>query len=130
MAINRDEIFEKVKGTLVDALGVDNEDVTPTAKLQEDLGAESIDYLDITFRLEKLFNIKIPQEELFPREVLSNPSYVENRKLNPAGLMALRKAMPHADLSGFEANPEIDRLSEVFTVDTIVKFIQAKLVAA
>ena len=55
-----DEIFEKVQATLVDALGVDDEDVTQEATLQGDLGAESIDFLDIVFRLERNFGIKIP----------------------------------------------------------------------
>jgi acyl carrier protein len=127
--MTHDEIFDKVKSTLVDALSVDDDEVTPEATLTGDLGAESIDFLDIVFRLEKTFGIKIPQEELFPRDVLSNPKFVENRKLNATGLAELRKAMPHADLSKFEADPDIDKLSDVFTVDTIVKFIQHKLAA-
>lgn len=128
--MTREDIFEKVKTTLVDALSVDDDEVTPQATLTGDLGAESIDFLDIVFRLEKAFGIKIPQEELFPRDVLSNPKLVENRKLNAAGMAELRKAMPHADLSAFEKDPDIDKLSDVFTVDTIVRFIQHKLPAA
>lgn len=127
MAMSRDEIFEKVKATLVDALSADDEDVTENATLMGDLGAESIDFLDIVFRLEKAFGIKIPQEELMPREVLSNAEYVVDKKLNAAGIAALKRAMPHADLTNFEKNPDIDKLSEVFTVGTIVKFIEAKL---
>jgi len=63
----KDEVFEKIQVALVDALGVDEEDVTPEATLVGDLGAESIDFLDIVFRLEKAFDIKIPRGELFPR---------------------------------------------------------------
>ena len=69
---SRDEIFEKVRAALVDALGVDEEDVTPEATMVGDLGAESIDFLDIVFRLEKAFSIKIPRGELFPEDVLSS----------------------------------------------------------
>lgn len=127
MAMSRAEIFDKVKSTLVDALSVDDGDVTETATLMGDLGAESIDFLDIVFRLEKAFGIKIPQEELMPRDVLSNPEYVVDKKLNAAGIAALKRAMPHADLSDFEKSPEIDKLSEVFTVGAIVKFIESKL---
>lgn len=126
---SREEIFEKVRSALVDALSVEAEEVTENAKLQADLGAESIDILDIVFRLEKAFNIKIPQDELIPRDILSNPDYVVDKKLNPAGLVALRQAMPHADLSQFERDPDIDKITDVFTVDTIVNFIQAKLAA-
>ena len=128
-ALPRDEIFKKVQQTLVEALSVEEDEVTENATLTGDLGAESIDFLDIVFRLEKAFNIKIPQEELIPRDILSNPDYVANRKLNAAGLAALRKGMPHADLSGFEKDPDIDKISDVFTVGTIVNFVQSKLAA-
>lgn len=123
----REEIFEKVKRTLIDALSVDEGDVTPTARLSADLGAESIDYLDIVFRLERAFGIKIPQEELMPREILGNSAFVSDKRLNADGIAALRKAMPHADLSAFEKDPLIDKITDVFTVETIVKFVAAKL---
>ncbi len=61
-----EDSLRKVQATLVDALGVDDEDVTRDATLQGDLGAESIDFLDIVFRLERNFGIKIPRGELFP----------------------------------------------------------------
>lgn len=126
-SMTKEEIFEKVQETLVDALSVEDDEVTESATLMGDLGAESIDFLDIVFRLEKAFNIKIPQEELMPRDILSNPDYVEDRKLNATGLAALKSAMPHADLSEFEQDPDIDKLAEVFTVGTIVRFVEAKL---
>jgi len=128
-ALPRAEIFENVRQTLVDALSVEEEEVTEEATLTGDLGAESIDFLDIVFRLEKAFNIKIPQEELIPREILSNADYVNDRKLNAAGLKALKEAMPHADLGAFEQDPDIDKISEVFKVGTIVNFVEAKLAA-
>ena len=61
-----DEIFGKVQATLVDALGVDEDEVTRAATLVGDLGAESIDCLDIVFRLERNFGIKIPRGEVVP----------------------------------------------------------------
>src|SRR5438309_7136329 len=99
-----DEIFEKVQSTLVDALGVDEDDVTPDATLFKDLGAESIDLLDIVFRLERNFGIKIPRGEPFPENV-SDPELAQNGKLTPKGLTEMKQRMPYADLSGFEANP-------------------------
>ena len=62
----KEEIFDKIQTALVDALGVDDEDVTPEATLVGDLGAESIDFLDIVFRLEKAFDIKIPPGRTLP----------------------------------------------------------------
>ncbi len=130
MAMSRDEVFSKVKDVLVDALGVDDNEVTEQATLTGDLGAESIDYLDIVFRLEKTFNIKIPRGELFPEDLLNNPEYVEGGKMTPKGLAQLKENMPHADFAEFEADPDVNRVSDLFTVKTIVTYIQRKLAAA
>jgi acyl carrier protein len=127
---SREEIFEKVRQALVDALSVEEDEVTEEATLTGDLQAESIDVLDIVFRLEKAFNIKISQEELTPRDVLSNPDYVINRKLNPAGIAALKTRVKHADWSKFEQDPDIDKILSVFTVGTLVNFIADKLAAS
>lgn len=127
MAINP-EIFEKVQATLVDALGVDEEEVTENATLVGDLGAESIDFLDIVFRLEKTFDIKVERGELFPEDILSNTSpYVENSRLNADGLKALRERLPFVDLSGFEKNPVVQEFASRLTVADMCRFIQSKL---
>ena len=128
MAASRDEIFTKVQGVLVDALGVDEEEVTPGATLREDLGAESIDFLDIVFRLEKAFNIKIPRGELFPESIFQgDPEFVQDGKVTSRGLDELRSRMPFADLSEFEKNPEVGHISDLFTVEMITRYIQGKL---
>ena len=125
---SRDEIFEKVRETLVDALGVDDDEVTPTATLIGDLGAESIDFLDIVFRLEKNFDIKIPRGELFPENIASADSgFVAGGKITPAGIAELKTRMPHADIDTFAADPRVERMSDLFTVDMICKFLAAKL---
>jgi len=129
MAMSREEVFAKVKDVLMDALGVDEEEVTENATLQGDLGAESIDFLDIVFRLEKTFGIKIPRGELFPEEILNNPEYVEAGKLTSNGMAALKAAMPHADFADFESDPDITKMPNLFTVKTIVKYLTTKLAA-
>jgi acyl carrier protein len=123
----QDEIFQKVQATLVDALGVDEEDVTRGATLQGDLGAESIDFLDIVFRLERNFGIKIPRGELFPENIVSDPEMIHSGKLTAKGLEELRARMPYADLSGFASNPEVDKIGELYTVDMLVQYVQSKL---
>jgi len=127
MPVSQDEVFEKVRQTLVDALGVDDDEVTPEATLTGDLGAESIDFLDIVFRLEKSFDIKIPRGELFPDNVLNNPEYVADGKITPAGLAMLKERMPHADLSAFEQDPDVNKMTELFKVQTIVKYVSGKI---
>ncbi len=130
MAPSRDEVFAKIRDVLTDALGVDEEEVTSEATLQGDLGAESIDFLDIVFRLEKEFSIKIPKGELFPDDILNNPDYVEDDKMTPAGLQKLKAAMPHADFSQFEESPYVSKMPDLFTVNTIVNYVEGKLAAA
>jgi len=124
----QDEIFTKVSSTLVEALNVDEEEITPTSTLQGDLGAESIDFLDIVFRLEREFGIKIPRGELFPESIFQgDPDFVANGRVTPKGLEELRERMPFADLSQFEKDPVVSKLSDLFTVDLITRYIQGKL---
>jgi acyl carrier protein len=128
MAMTRDEILQEVVGVLVDALGVDEDEVTPDATLMADLGAESIDFLDIVVRMEKAFGIKIPREELFPAEsILTNSEYVSNGKLTSKGLAELKKRMPHTDLSEFAGDPNVNKIGDLFTVEVLVNFVDAKL---
>src|SRR5580700_5360100 len=117
MAMSRDEIYTKVQGVLVDALGVDAEEITPKAMLREDLGAESIDFLDIIFRLEKAFTtdpakpFKIPRGDLFPDDlptVMSDERYVKDGKVTPEGVAELKKRMPYSDFTEFEKNPSME----------------------
>jgi acyl carrier protein len=124
----QDEIYSKVSATLVEALNVDEEDIKPTSTLQGDLGAESIDFLDIVFRLEREFGIKIPRGELFPESIFQgDPELVQDGRVTEKGLEELRTKMPFADLTKFEANPEVGNLSNLFTVELITRYIQGKL---
>jgi acyl carrier protein len=127
MPTSEQEVFEKVRETLVEALGVDDDEVTLEATLTGDLGAESIDFLDIVFRLEKSFDIKIPRGELFPDNILNNPEFVQNGKLTEAGLAQLTERMPHADLSEFKNDPDINKMAELFKVQTIVNYVLGKV---
>jgi len=131
MAISRDEIFEQVQEVMIDALGVDDDEVKLEATLMGDLGAESIDFLDIVFRLEKAFEIKIPREELFPAEnLMNNSDFIHNGKLTEKGLAELRDKMPHTDLTEFEKDPDINKMGDLFTVNAIVNCVENKLNAA
>lgn len=126
----KDEIFEKIRDALVEALGVDDDEVTPEATLVGDLGAESIDFLDIVFRLEKAFDIKIPRGELFPEDVLTNPEYVQDGRVTEAGLAELRSRMPFANLDEFAKNPVVQDFGSLLTVGDMCRFIEGKLEVA
>jgi acyl carrier protein len=126
--LTQDEIYKKVSDTLVTALNVDEDEIQPSSRLQNDLGAESIDFLDIVFRLEREFNIKIPRGELFPESIFQgDPEMVQNGMVTPKGLAELRARMPYAALSEFEKNPQVAAIGDLFTVELINKYIQGKL---
>ena len=126
--MTQDEIYQKVSSTLVEALNVDEDQITPAATLQGDLGAESIDFLDIVFRLEREFGIKIPRGELFPESIFQgDPEFVQDGKITPKGLQELEQKMPFADLTKFKQNPDFEGLRDLFTVDLISRYIQSKL---
>lgn len=127
--MNRDEIFEKVRDVLVEALGVDDDEVTPEASLAADLGAESIDFLDIVFQLEQAFGFKIEQGELFPENVTQDPEFVKDGLVTDKGLTMLRERLPHIDFSKLDDDPQITRVAQVFTVDALVNFCERKLAA-
>ena len=123
----KDEVFEKIQTALVDALGVDDEDVTADATLVGDLGAESIDFLDIVFRLEKSFEIKIPRGELFPEDVLTNADYIQDGRVTDAGVEELRKRMPFANLDDFAKNPVVQDFGSLLTVADMCRFVEGKV---
>jgi acyl carrier protein len=132
VAFNRQQIEEGVSEVLQEALGVDAEDVKPEATLTGDLGAESIDFLDIQFRMEKRFStpekpFKIEQGELFPENMLQDPAMVQNGKVTDAGMALLRQKLPHIDFTAFDKDRNVKSLSEVFTVKSLCDFLERKL---
>jgi acyl carrier protein len=127
MAPSREEVFEKVQEALVDALGVDEEEVTPEATMVGDLGAESIDFLDIVFKLEKAFDIQIPREELSPEDILTNSQYVQEGRVTAEGLEELKRRMPWADLSKFEENPRVQDFGDLLTVKDLCRYVESKI---
>lgn len=122
-----EEVFEKVQTALVDALGVDDDEVTPEATMVGDLGAESIDFLDIVFRLEKSFGIDIPREELFPEDILTNEEFLQDGKVTDAGLAQLKERMPFADLSKFAENPSVQDFGQMLTVSDLCRYVESKV---
>lgn len=130
MAATKEEVLSKVQAALVEALGVEPDEVTDEARLVGDLGAESIDFLDIVFRLEKAFDIKIPRGELFPEDILTNAQYVENGRVTPEGLQQLENRMPFADLSAFRANPLVQDFGNVLTVKDMCRYVESKVGAS
>ncbi|MEM6365655.1 MAG: acyl carrier protein [Planctomycetota bacterium] len=127
MPLSQDEIFGKVQEALVDALGVDEDETTREATLVGDLGAESIDFLDIVFKLEKAFDIQIPREELSPEDILTNSQYVQDGVVTADGMAELKTRMPWADLAKFEENPRVQDFGNLLTVGDLCSYVDQKV---
>jgi acyl carrier protein len=122
------EIYGRVASVLARCLGVDEVEITPAATLQGDLGAESIDFLDIVFRLEREFGMKIPSGELFPDSVFGdNPEFVREGRVTDEGVGLLRSRMPYADLGGFDHDRRLGAVTDLFTVDLVARYVEWKL---
>ncbi len=126
---SKEDVFEGVKDALVEALAVEEDEVTTEATLVGDLGAESIDLLDIVYRLEKAFDIKIERGELVPEDVVNDTTgkYVVDGKLTADGLAEIRTRIPYADLTSFESNPAVANLTSILTVKDMCYIVEAKL---
>lgn len=125
---DRDDVLARVTTVLVQALGVDEEHITPAASLFRDLGAESIDLLDIVFRMEREFGIKIPRGELFIEpDSLADTDHARDGGLTTESLNSLRARMPYADLSGLESHRSLNDVIDLFTVDLLVSYVVWKL---
>jgi acyl carrier protein len=123
-----EEIYGKIVKVLVESLSVDEDHITPTARLQTDLGAESIDFLDIVFRLEREFGIRIPRGELFPESIFqADPEFVQEGKVTDQGIGELRSRMPYVDLKGFDHDRQLSSIPDLFTVDLIARYVAWKL---
>ena len=125
----KQKVLQEVTRCLVAALGVEEEQVHFESSLIKDLGAESIDFLDIIFRLEKTFNIKVPRGDLFPENIFTNSEFVKEGCVTPAGIQELKRRNPYGDFSKFETDPQVSKLSDTFTVGMITNYICDKVTA-
>ncbi len=126
MATN-EKIFATIQEVLVESLAVDPDEVEENSTLVDDLGAESIDLLEIIFNIEKKFNIHIDREELIPSSLFEDAKYCQDGKLTPDGLEVLQSKLPNADLEAFKANPLVQNISKILTVKDLVAVVESKL---
>ena len=126
----KDEIVKTVKTIISQALKADESKVTLEASLIKNLGAESIDFLDIVFRLEKAFKIKIPKGELFPEKLLTDAQYVKDGRITSVGVAELKKRVKNGHWDEFDKDPLVSNLGNIFTVGMIVDYLTEKLETA
>ena len=117
--------FEKIQDIVAEALYCDKEQVTRDANLMADLGAESIDFLDIVFRLEKAFGIKMPKGdiELRARGDLAEGEFEVHGVLQEKGLARLKAIMPEVDPSKVKSGLRVKDIPTLFTVATFERMV-------
>lgn len=123
-----EQIFPIVTRILTEALNIDEDEIKFDSTLNGDLGAESIDMLDITFRLERTFNIKVARNELFPDHIFEDrQTYIQDGKITKEGIAKLRASLPYSNFEYIEKDPYPENIMSLFTVGTICRYVQHKL---
>jgi len=120
------EITQKVIKVVSDAMALEPDNISKDSRLVADLGAESIDFLDITFRLEREFGVKLKAEEIFPVNIFDNDSYVTDGIVTEAGIAKLKKAIPFANFTTWEKNPLHTLVVDIFTVGSIINYMEMR----
>ncbi len=127
--MDNNQVFDEVRAIILEALGVDEKEVDLKTRLIVEMDAESLDFLDIVFRLERSFGIKIPRGEIErnARGGLSDEEFEDNGMVTPEGLEALQRVMPEVDPIYFKDGLAVRDIPQLFTVETFYNIILAKL---
>ena len=125
LATRHDEILTKTREAIAEVLGRDEDEVTPSASLMNDLNAESLDFLDLLFRLESAFGIKIPRGGIqkATQGSLSEAEFQQNGVLTEAALERLRVLMPEVDPGRFQPGLTAREISTLFTAETFARLV-------
>lgn len=123
--MNVTDVYPKVREIVADVLVIDEDEVSLNSRLIADLGAESIDFLDLVFQLEKEFKIKIPRGQLEKnaRGDLSEDEFEKGGVLSPQGLKALQHYLSEVPAAQFKANMKVNEIPMLFTVATFCKLV-------
>jgi acyl carrier protein len=126
MALTETEAFSAVQEAVVGALGVDEDEASPDATLMDDLGAESIDLLDILFRIERSTGIKIQAADLstYIQGGIPDEEFADgNEMISEKGLEQLKKVMPQIDPDSLRGNLEAEKVITLFTVQNLADMV-------
>ncbi|KTC66869.1 acyl carrier protein [Legionella birminghamensis] len=123
--MNVESVYPKVREIIADVLVIDEEDVALDSRLIADLGAESIDFLDLVFQLEKEFGIKIPRGQLEKnaRGDLPEEEFEKGGVLTAQGMQALKNYLSEVPAQHFKANMKVNEIPMLFTVETFCKLV-------
>jgi len=126
------DVALRVRKVIAESLCVELDEVSVNSNLINDLGAESIDFLDIMFRLEKEFDVKVPQREIErqARGDMQPEDFEKDGILQPKGLARLKELIPEIDPTAWREGMALRELPALFTVAVFVGIIERKLAGA
>lgn len=129
--MNVENVYPKVREIIADVLVIEEDEVLMNSRLIADLGAESIDFLDLVFQLEKEFKIKIPRGQLEKnaRGDLAEDEFEKGGVLTPEGLGTLKNYLSEVPADQFKANMKVNEIPMLFTVETFCKLVVAAVKA-
>lgn len=130
MAMSKDEVLSAAQEAIVGALGVDEEEVTPDATILGELGAESIDLLDILFRLERKVGVKIQASDLaaYVQGGIPDDEFGDsNNIITDKGLDQLKKVMPQINVGELRGKLEAEKVLSLFTVQNLVDMVSQRV---
>lgn len=118
-------IYPRVKVIVADVLAIDESEVEPNGSLINDYGGESIDFLDLVYRLEREFKVKIPrgQIEKEARGALEDEDFAANGKLTEQGMAQLREYLSEVPADRFKDGMSVAAIPTLFTVETFCKLV-------
>jgi len=123
-----EEVRATIRGLVAEALDRDPAEVDATRSLAADLGAESIDFLDIQFRVEKAFGLKFTDDELWRGTLdLRDPRWVRDGWVTEEGMTALRAVQPAYPWERFAKGLAVRDLPQLLTVETIARQVERRL---
>lgn len=130
MAIPQDEALSITQEAVVGALGLDDDEATPESTLLDDLGAESIDLLDMLFRIERKTGTKIQASDLaeyvqggIPDEEFGDANGI----VTATGLAHLKTVMPQIDADALSGNLEAEKVITLFTVENLASLVAQRV---
>lgn len=123
--MNIETVYPRVANIICDVLAIDEDKIAINKRLLTDLGAESIDLLDLIFQLEREFKIKIPlrQIEKDSRGSLTDAEFEQNGVVTAVGMESLKKHLSEVPEEFFKANLKVNEIPTLFTVGTFCKIV-------
>lgn len=127
--MDRAQGFPKIVAAVADCLGLDTNQITSTSRLIDDLGADSLDFMDLMFSLERIFQVKIREGEMdfLAWLDLSDPAVMKEGVITPETIVHLKTWLPEIDNIEDQANIAPAELFGLITVETLWRVVQRQL---